>query len=182
MPFECGESRLLGSGLVGRLFTVKGKSVCIAILSLVAISAIVFYISWRAEERQWRLTQAAHDGDLALVKRLVDKGAKLDATPGDQNVFGEPALLEAASEGHDDIVSFFLDHGANINLTDSCKNTAINCAVIGGHLSTVQLLLSRGANPNIWGEGYPLGNAENRNDENMIELLKAHGAKEQVSQ
>jgi len=164
-----------------RLWVVKGKVVFIAILSFIAISAIVFYISWRAEERQWRLTQAAHDGDLIGVKRLFAAGAKLDATPGNQNVFGEPALLEAASQGHDKIVLFFLDHGANINVRDNCKNTAVNCAVIGGHFSTLQLLLSRGANFNLWGEGYPLWNAENRNDMKMIDLLKAHGAKEQVT-
>jgi len=161
---------------------MKKLSFVITLLILIiAVGVAVYYFSTRAERRQYALTQAAHDGDLIAVERLFASGAKLDATPVDQNHFGEPALLEAASEGHDDIILFFLDHGANINTTDNCRNTALNCAVIKGHPSIVQLLLSRGADPNIWGEGYPLWNAKERGDLRMIELLEAHGAKELIT-
>ena len=114
------------------------------------------------------------------MQRLFAAGAKLDATPGDQNVSGQPALLAAAEEGHDDVVRFFLDHGAEVNRRDSCNNTALNIAAIRGHFSTIELLLSRAADPNIRGEGSPLWHAKERNDTRMIEILKSHGAIEEV--
>lgn len=130
------------------------------------------------QNRQWELTQAADSGDLATVKRLVEVGVPIDAAPTSEAGGGSPALIVAAWAGHDNVIQYFLDHGANINRRDSCGNTALNAAAMRGRLSTAQLLLSRGANPNIRGEGSPLWNAHGRDNQKMAELLKLYGAKE----
>lgn len=163
-----------------RRHSFKAKHIWKILIPILAICLTAVFVSTRAETRQRELTQAAHDGDLFAVKRLVVAGARLGGPPGDNVFSGQPAFSAAASEGRNDILRFFLDHGADINTTDSADNTALNLAVIKGHLATVQLLLSRGANPNIRGGRSPLQNAEARNDEQMADLLKAEGATEET--
>lgn len=158
---------------------MKAKHLPTLLISAV-ILAVVAYItnSFIRQNRQWDLSRAAWDGNLSGVKRCVAAGVTIDATPvsdGGANS-GEPALIAAAWGGHDDVILFLLDHGANINRRDSCSNTALNAAAIRGHMSTAQLLLSRGADPNIAGEGSPLWNADSRGDTELIQLLKSHGA------
>ncbi|GAX77970.1 hypothetical protein CEUSTIGMA_g5412.t1 [Chlamydomonas eustigma] len=67
------------------------------------------------------------------------------------------ALLEAAFDGEDDEVSKLLLKANNIILkgVDCCDvhgNTLLSEAAAGGHVSTVQLLIERGADPNSKGE------------------------------
>jgi ankyrin repeat protein len=156
---------------------VKAKhlpTVIIAAMMLVAITCVINVFI--RQNRQWELSRAAQDGDLSAVKRCVAAGVTIDATPDDGANFGEPALIAAAWGSHDDVILFLLDHGASINRRDSCGNTALNAAAIRGHTSTAQLLLSRGADPNIRGEGSPLGNADSRDNTQLAQLLKSHGA------
>lgn len=158
---------------------MKTKHVLGLLSSAVLVAAIIATICFFVRQnRQWELSHAALDGDLGTVKRCVAAGASIDATPksdGGANS-GSPALVEAAWGGHDDVILFLLDHGASINRQDSSANTALNAAVIRGHFSTSQLLLSRGADPNVPGEGTPFWNATERHDTKLIELLKSHGA------
>ncbi|PVF90979.1 ankyrin, partial [Serendipita vermifera] len=55
------------------------------------------------------LHTACAKGDEASVRRLVRSGADTNAT----DVGGRSPLLYAATEGHEDIVQFLIDHGAN---------------------------------------------------------------------
>ena len=171
----------MASNTLGQLrgSLVKAKHVSRIKRFTIMVAVIVVCVTFFTHQnRQWQLTRAAEDGDLAAVKRCMWLGVNVDAEPicdGAANS-GEPAFIAAVREGHDDVVLFLLHYGANINRRDSCGNTALNAAMIRGHSSTVQLLLSHGANPNLQGEGSPLWNAENRDDTNIIEVLKSHGA------
>ncbi|KAK1533915.1 hypothetical protein CPAR01_10623 [Colletotrichum paranaense] len=68
-------------------------------------------------------------------------------------------LSVAIERGNDDICSFLIDHGAEINVVDDRQSggkggTPLHYAC--GSLSTVELLLSRGANPHLHEDHTPL--------------------------
>ena len=63
--------------------------------------------------------------------------------------FQETALHVAAEYGHDDIVEFLLDQGADINKKDGAEQTPFHLAALNGKESTVNLLLKRKADPAI---------------------------------
>src|SRR5437016_14658156 len=56
-------------------------------------------------------------------------------------------LTWAAHGGHDEIVNYLLDQGADVREHDNTGWTSLHLAVELGHFSTIQLLLDRGADP-----------------------------------
>jgi ankyrin repeat protein len=161
--------------MIGMAALPKGFVAACALFALLLANAAVF-AHYRRVEIGWKLTSAASHGDLAAVQYCVAAWPRvdLDRTPNGEFGYGEPPLIAAAWNGRDDVIQLLLDHGANIDRRDSCGNTALNAALNHRHDSTAQLLLSRGANPNIAGEGTPLSNAAGNTP--MVELLKSHGA------
>ena len=65
-----------------------------------------------------------------------DRGSKGDLTP----------LMDAASQGHVDIVRLLMSHGADANAQSACGNSALMYACSAGHEDVVQELLKIGAN------------------------------------
>uniref|UniRef100_A0A1X7ST33 Uncharacterized protein n=1 Tax=Amphimedon queenslandica TaxID=400682 RepID=A0A1X7ST33_AMPQE len=58
-------------------------------------------------------------------------------------------LIEAATEGHNQVVELLLTKGADPNFTSKYTGTPLTEAAKKGHHLVVELLLSKGANPNI---------------------------------
>ena len=88
------------------------------------------------------LREAAIKGDLAAVKSLLEKGAKVDAA----SEFGATALIFAADRGHVEIVKTLIEHGADINRKDGTYQSApIHWAAYNDKADVVALLLSKGA-------------------------------------
>ena len=88
------------------------------------------------------LHQAAESGDLAKVREL------LDSHPDWVNLVdeeGETALLEAAEEGHAEVVGLLLERGASLNHQDEEGETALMEAAEESQLECVKLLLGKGA-------------------------------------
>jgi ankyrin repeat protein len=84
------------------------------------------------------LMRAAKHGDAALARALVAAGAKLEA----KTRFEEwPALLVAASEGHEEVVRLLLDAGANVN---ALKGRALSAAAGSGNPRVVEILVAGG--------------------------------------
>jgi ankyrin repeat protein len=88
------------------------------------------------------LMMASLNGDLPLVKFLVDKGAEVSKK-------GWTALHYAATNGHDDVVSYLLDKSAYIDAGSPNGTTPLMMAARGNHDTTVTLLLDQGADPAI---------------------------------
>ena len=65
-----------------------------------------------ATKGQTPLMTAARSGNVAAVKALLDRGARLDAR---EEVLGEQALMWAASENHAEVVTLLLSRGADVN-------------------------------------------------------------------
>ena len=61
------------------------------------------------------LRQAARDGKLENVKSALSAGVDVDAT----TEYGTTALFFACDRGHQDIVDFLLNNGANPNAKDT---------------------------------------------------------------
>ena len=73
---------------------------------------------------------------LAMRANVEDRGIKGDYTP----------LMEAAMNGHLDIVKLLIHHGADVNAQSSCGNTPLMLACANGHEQVVKYLLKFGAN------------------------------------
>jgi hypothetical protein len=137
---------------------------------------LILILTACGRDKQWDLSEAAARGDLAEVKRLFEAGVDLDAYPQMEGTGGgSPALHEAASAGHDDVVRFFLQHNANLEMTFSDTGTPLAAAL--RHPSTAKLLLDHGASANHALRGI-LDPRSHRPplDKRVYDLLEQHGA------
>ena len=54
-------------------------------------------------------------------------------------------LMEAAREGHEDVVQLLVEHGANVNAqTEETQETALTLAACGGFIEVAQYLIEHG--------------------------------------
>eukprot|EP00058_Branchiostoma_floridae_P019181 XP_002604670.1 hypothetical protein BRAFLDRAFT_94832 [Branchiostoma floridae] len=97
------------------------------------------------EKGESMLHRACIDGNLKLVKSLVEQGHPVN--PRDYS--GWLPLHEACNHGYLDIVEYLVDHSAAMNDRggEHCEGiTPLHDAAICGHGDIVQLLVSKGAN------------------------------------
>ena len=111
----------------------------------------------QAAEREWgsrqpddALYKAAGAGDAGLGRRLLaarpdlrDKGNENGITP----------LMWAALMGHPEVVEVLADGGAQLDLQNRHGYTALWCAACRCNLAVVRLLVGRGADQTIKGDG-----------------------------
>ncbi|KAJ3822663.1 ankyrin repeat-containing domain protein, partial [Lentinula raphanica] len=90
----------------------------------------------------------------------------------------ETALQIAAARGHQDIVKFLVQQGAEINAQGGEYGTALQAAATRGHKDIVELLVQRGAEINAQGGEYDtaLYTAADRGHKDIVELLVQQGA------
>jgi len=91
---------------------------------------------------------AATEGHVEIVKLLLEKDRTL---LNKTDVYGQTALLWAASRGRKNVVEYLLGQGADIHMSTNCLGnenhgkTPLQWAVEGGHLDVVVMLLDAGA-------------------------------------
>ena len=93
------------------------------------------------------LFSAADKGCADLARRLLDKGASLEA----RDRLGAKPLARAAVAGEVDLVTLFLDQGAAIDAQNIDGSTALFQAAEQGRPPVVRLLIERGANVSLPG-------------------------------
>jgi ankyrin repeat protein len=96
-----------------------------------------------------------------------------------RNLAGWTPLMNAAFGHRREVVEFLLDQGPNVNAADPWGCTALGRAAgWPGGSDTVRILLSHGANPNVWdSSGHtPLHDAVTRGDVETAQLLIDNGA------
>lgn len=128
------------------------------------------------------LMETMLDGDGNLLPaatanrpNLSDVGWPPAAPPGDdgQTILDE-ALAYAAINGRDTAIDWLLDHGAEVDGRPYLNVTPLHFAVQFGRSSTVQLLLARGADPEIRDDirgGTPFGWAAYQGRDQIARLL-----------
>jgi uncharacterized protein len=125
------------------------------------------------------LIAAAERGDAAAVKRLVDRGANVNA----QDEKRDSAFLIAGARGRTEVLKVLLPAGADLKSTNRYGGTALIPACHYGHVETVKLLLGTKIDVNhvnnlgwtalleavILGDGGPVHTQ-------IVRLLVTHGA------
>ena len=151
-------------------------------LLAVALLVAVGQVLWEddsLEERDLRgrtpLIVAAEEGNAAEVRRLVEKGARVDA--GDDCNW--TAMMRSAAGGHTDVLRYLLEQGAAVNHLEKTGYSALMGAVVNNRPGAARILLARGAELDIQekenGQTALMWAVRNRNPE-LVQLLLSAGA------
>jgi len=85
------------------------------------------------------LMMASIDGDLEMVKTLVEK------SKADVNKSGWNPLMYACSKGQLEVAKYLVQHGAEVNTTSPNGSTPLMMAAMSGNEYVVKYLLDQGA-------------------------------------
>mmetsp|Transcript_62463 Transcript_62463/g.147282 ORF Transcript_62463/g.147282 Transcript_62463/m.147282 type:complete len:757 (+) Transcript_62463:310-2580(+) len=125
-----------------------------------------------------KMCNAASKGDLEEIKRLVAKGASVNACDYDRR----SALHLAAAEGHDEVVAFLVIYGANVNCKDRWGGDPLKDAIRGGHSQVQSILREAGGrgdqddHSDHKDHGDRMCNAASKGDLQHIKFLVSMGA------
>jgi ankyrin repeat protein len=120
------------------------------------------------------LFEAAADGDIGAITKLLDAGADVNAAIGGD---GSP-LIGAAREGRLDAARLLLDRGADVDKGVRGDGSALIMAAREGHIDVVTLLLDRGASIEhvVPGDENALIQASGSGRLEVVKLLVSRGA------
>jgi cytohesin len=121
------------------------------------------------------LQLALYMKDEAKARSLIEGGADVSRrTPN-----GTTPLDRAVDAGLKDIAELLIAKGADVNAKNNFNWTPLHSAVYG-YMDIVELLITEGANVNArdGGSRTPLWYAKRQGNNEIVELLRKHGAEE----
>jgi ankyrin repeat protein len=131
------------------------RTLCLAfflVLSFSAASTAETPESCNRSVDAYLLDRLAWSGDLFGVQLLLERGTDPNGAPESEIIrcFAgrpvSPPLMQAASQGHVEILKLLLKSGADPNVW-CCDSSAVQAAAASGHSEVVRLLLAAGAEP-----------------------------------
>lgn len=121
---------------------------------------------------------AAQYGDVQLAKLLLKYGADINRSCECDDDGASPLQVAVLHE-HLELVRYLIDHGADVNQRSVGNGAvALHAAGLKKDLAYTELLLSKGANPNVL-DNYgntPLSYASQKGHDAIASLLRRHGA------
>ena len=135
--------------------------------TLVSILIFVFTVMLISSCATRLNTALQFGGDYDRIKRLIEKGADVNA----QNNNGWTALMLASAWGYIDIVTLLIEEGAYVNARTKHGNTALMYASQEGHPEVAELLIEKGADINVQ-EDYGWTALMFASDRGQIEVTK----------
>jgi len=113
----------------------------INVIFLICLIIIAFGV-WKMKQTCWHYNISV--GDTALVKKLLDEGADINAKDN-----GFTLLMKAATEGYLRTAKLLIDKKADVDARSNEGGTALIAASMGGYTKIVELLINAGANTNL---------------------------------
>jgi hypothetical protein len=136
---------------------------------LVFASAFAAYAADANED----LLAASRAGDLTGVKAAIEHGAALET----KTSYGQTALYLSAMNGHEEIVRYLLEKGANTNIRDTFyKAPMLGFVVMRKHWEVAKLLASKSTNID-----QDLGEVADSGRADLVKALLATGKPSQAS-
>ena len=117
---------------------------------LVTIAALIF-VGCGNSELDDQLRDAASNGNIEDIERLLDAGANINAQGEGKYYFDGTPLNNASMEGHDEIVKLLISKGADLNANNigyTPLHSAIHSYNNGPHKKIIEILIESGANIN----------------------------------
>ena len=144
-------------------------------------------ISVARQRGEGLLKLAVRWGNIVVAEALIDHGVNPSVGLFNASyVHGDGGTVIVSDNDPDNnVLSFLLKRGADVNFKHENGHTAINLATEGGKPRTVEILLTHGADPNVpdkW-KMTPLHRASKRSEGyafEMVSMLLARGAKANV--
>jgi ankyrin repeat protein len=109
---------------------------------------------------------AAGEGQLPIVKELLERGMEVNARGG---VFGGNAMHVAVDDGQTEVVKYLLDHGAEMDVSASRYNPLF-AAILDDNVEIAKLLIDRGIDVTV------KYNSDTMKDMDAIAFAEKHGA------
>lgn len=92
---------------------------------------------------------ASRAGQIGAIRLLVNRGANINAKDSERMT---PLMAAITEKQNSEVIDLLIALGANINAQDKAGMTALDCAAFSCYNQLVELLIRRGAKPNV-GEG-----------------------------
>ncbi|XP_045619133.1 serine/threonine-protein phosphatase 6 regulatory ankyrin repeat subunit B [Procambarus clarkii] len=130
-----------------------------------------------AKVQEAKLLEAASEGHMRGVSRLLDCGVNVDCACQDADNRGRRPIHFAAHKGNLDVLQALLLAGAKREVTDIKGNTAMHWAALGGQLKTMQFLRANNCKVAVLNccRETPLHFAASANHPEVLKWLLAQG-------
>jgi cytohesin len=99
------------------------------------------------------LHEAAKNGDIDQINRLIEKGGTVDVIDENTNT----PLYIAVGQGHREVAELLILKGANVNAIDNKGRTPLDWANYSQHKDLVELLIRHGGETRTPWSGSPIG-------------------------